>query len=1253
MHTYQAPGYYWVTLSVFDSVGGCQGFLGKDVFIDDGSGTGSCLADFAKMVDSNKVIFSDKSIGNITNWHWDFGDGTFANIKNPVHIYPNGGYYWVNLNVFDSVGGCQANIGQEVFIQDGGTGSTGCFAEFTKVVNGFTVNFSDKSLGNITNWYWDFGNGKFANVKNPVHTYQAPGYYWVTLSVFDSVGGCQGFLGKDVFIDDGSGTGNCLADFAKIVDSNKVIFSDKSIGNITNWYWDFGDGTTSVLKNPVHKYAKDGYYKVKLDVFNETTGCQGNLSKDVYIKTNEFVYTPCKADFNKLIEGSTVKFANKSIGSITNWFWSFGDGESSTKKDPVHVYEKPGIYQVLLSLYDSIGGSQDLLMQEINIVADNGEVTCNAMFSTFKTDLLVRFLDKSMGTVNKHFWNFGDGSVSHKMHPEHMFAAPGNYKVCSFVADTVSNCQSEYCEIIKVGDIACNANFAYFVNPDTRLVKISNKSTGNISKYLLDFGDGFLASKPDTSHVYQKPGVYVVTLKVFNHGTNCYAESSQEIEIKGKDKICVAAFTFASDANANKLQFKDASPTAFNKWYWDFGDANISVEKSPVHVYKQAGIYNVCLFAFNDSIGCGAERCKEVTVVKDTTVNAVAALKADFGYMVQGDSVILKDKSLGTPTNWYWTFGDGTIGKGKAISSKKYAKPGLYNVCLTVFNTNTGDKSEKCVNILAGATECNIVAGFSQFIDVSSNKVSFTDASLGDVNKYFWNFGDGRTSAANNPEHVYETPGFYLVSLAVRDTIKGCADYYADFLQVGSVDCKALFGYAVDADSLSVAFSDESKGTPATFLWNFGDGSSSKESNPLHQYGKAGLYNVSLAITDATGTCSDYVRKQVQVGNIDCSAGFTASIDSANLKAWFTKDVLGSVSNNFWTFGQGKISNEESPAHKYQFPGYYTVALNTFYAPTNCIDRHQQTILIGEEGIDCEADFFYLVENDNTVKFKDNSMGKIAKHKWFLGNGDTIGGADPVYNYMEPGYYNVCLTVTTTTGIVNTTCKQIKVNPLNMQDCYAAFNYAIDSATLTAKFSDKSYGNPDTWVWDFGDGNSQTSTADGDITHTYAQAGFYTVRLLTVNNTTGCQGKEYTLVPVNSIPDSYMAVNIAQEDETDQTKGTGKPVDFISVSSGKPAKYSWDFGDGNTTEGVNNVTHVFEAEGEYNVCLTISDPVTKEEAVACELIVVTFNDTVVPPDTVTPPDTNGTNVIGTEMLTKIVIRLCLTHLVNMQPYILN
>lgn len=148
--------------------------------------------------------------------------------------------------------------------------------------------------------------------------------------------------------------------------TNDIIhFMDFSTddGTIISWNWEFGDGVTSYLKNPVHKYMNNGYFHINLTVMDNHENV-AHLTKSIRV-----INRPPHGNFTYVSDGMTVRFMDMSSdidGTIVDWYWEFGDGHSSIQKNPGHLYATPGIYSVYLCTTDD-DGDQTHLTQEILI----------------------------------------------------------------------------------------------------------------------------------------------------------------------------------------------------------------------------------------------------------------------------------------------------------------------------------------------------------------------------------------------------------------------------------------------------------------------------------------------------------------------------------------------------------------------------------------------------------------------------------------------------------------------------------------------------------------------------------------------------------------------------------------------------------------------------------------------------------------------------------------------------------------------
>jgi PKD repeat protein len=221
------------------------------------------------------------------------------------------------------------------------------------------VTFTDSSTGSPTTWKWTFGDGTSSTLKNPTHKYSKSGTYTVTFTVSNSAG--SNTVTKAGYIKVGTPSPKPVAAFLASPTSGKapltIAFTDKSTGSPTSWKWTFGDGTTSTLKNPTHKYSKAGKYTVTLTA---TSAAGSNAkTKSSYI-TVTAVTKPVANFVGSPVSGKaplTVTFTDKSTGSPTKWKWSFGDGTSSTAKNPTHRYSKAGSYTIKFTAVNAAGSS--------------------------------------------------------------------------------------------------------------------------------------------------------------------------------------------------------------------------------------------------------------------------------------------------------------------------------------------------------------------------------------------------------------------------------------------------------------------------------------------------------------------------------------------------------------------------------------------------------------------------------------------------------------------------------------------------------------------------------------------------------------------------------------------------------------------------------------------------------------------------------------------------------------------------------
>jgi len=227
-------------------------------------------------------------------------------------------------------------------------------------------------------------------------------------------------------------------------------------------------------------------------------------------------------------------------------------------------------------------------------------------------------------------------------------------------------------------------------------------------------------------------------------------------------------------------------------------------------------------------------------------------------------NVKFTDTSTGSPTSWFWNFGDGS----KSFLQNpvhKYSKAGTYTVSLTVKNAagrNTITKS-KYITVTTKPVAAFSASPTSGRVPL---KVKFTDKSTGIPTKWKWDFGDGTKSFLQNPTHKYSKAGEYTVTLKVTNAAGINTATKSKYITVTSKPVAAFSASPTSGKSpLNVKFTDKSTGSPTKWKWDFGDGTKSFHQNPMHKYSKAGKYTVTLKVTNAAGINTATKTKYITV----------------------------------------------------------------------------------------------------------------------------------------------------------------------------------------------------------------------------------------------------------------------------------------------------------------------------------------------------------------------------------------------------
>jgi gliding motility-associated-like protein len=692
------------------------------------------------------IRFTGRGDTTVSTYEWDFGDGNTALGRSVFHAYQNFGIYEVKMMISrpNSCGKDTLKSMIRVYGPRPNLVSDDTICRGTP----FTI-----TAANALHYFWSTGANTQSITVSPTTTTT----YWVQIQDTQCIGAPDSITLYVIEpVPDFTFTEVCAGNAVTFVNNSTTI-----LDTVSSWNWNFGDNSTSSLKDPTHTYANAGNFNVTLTM-NTSQGCTASLTKPLI---NHPIPVAAFSAPN-VCQGNATPFTDLtsiiSIDTISTWNWSFGDGSTSSQPSPVHLYADTGTYNVQLIVNSNFGcadtANHNVTVYFTPVAQYTAANDCWGNAILFQNN-------SSAGSGISYQWHFGDGNTSSAQSPAHSYSTHGVYHT-ELIVTTINGCAdtaSQQVTVYAVPQASFNAQDVCDGMPVT-FNNTSSIASGTFSS-TWHFGDGNLSSNTNPIHVYADSGNYTVKLVVISDN-NCSDSISQNIRVYFQP---VADFNVQSVCLGTPSDFMNQSHVPADiTYYWNFNDGNTSNAVHPSHTYALADTFQVELIV-TTSFGC-TDSITKAAIVHPLPIPQFSARDVCLGFPI----IFINQSTIqsGSVQQYDWDFGDGN-NSTQPSPTYNYAVPGAYTVQLKATSSlGCSDSISKTFQVfpLPVATTSSTIACFGE------NNATATVYPSGGTPPYMVVWSDGQTTETAS----YLYAGTYDVtvtdanncSVTVSETVK-------------------------------------------------------------------------------------------------------------------------------------------------------------------------------------------------------------------------------------------------------------------------------------------------------------------------------------------------------------------------------------------------------------------------------------------------------------------------------------------------
>ncbi|RMG55719.1 MAG: PKD domain-containing protein [Bacteroidetes bacterium] len=879
-----------------------------------------------------------------------------------------------------------------------------------------------------------------------------------------------------------------------------------------------------------------------------------------------------------IVPNSTIPSDFSSIFPITQWS---GNGNlnlnpSTSDSSLTHLYPSPGVYSYQVYLEDTFGCSITLpgiVDLQTGVTADAGPditICSNYEFTLGTPAVAGQYYNWGPGT------NLDDSTLAQPTFTYDASSGPPNQTVFNYVLEVTDS----ICTTYDYTSVVVNPSLqADIIAPDT--VICAGDSATLIALGTLSANYTYLWSTGDTTQSITVAPNTTTTYSVILFSNGCSSlpeqqtievQSGPSAQISGDFRMCPGEGTSLTASGGQDYLWSAGG----------FTGPNITLNS----IFADSTVFVVAI----DAQGCPGT--PTAVTLRPYPLPAPSFVSDT---VCEGSSTHFQNLTsiaTGTINGYQWDFGDGSAPVPGFSPVHTFEIPGTYDVQL-IATSNRGCQDSVTIPVRVEATpeadftftnECEGLA--NQFVDNS------TIEPVGNIANYLWDFGDdGGTGAGQTVTHVYDTFGFYNVTLTVQSAA-GCSDSYTRTAFVHPNPVADFEVISACEDSVVLASSSSAVGGGLDFIndyyWNFGDPTSSTNTstrqNPTHIYPEPAVYTIVHRITTANG-CVDSVTRDVTVyPSPVADFSYDQTCENESTRFFDQSQAAPATPLTYWAWDLGvnkPVRESQNTSYRYFSDGdsTYSVML-AVRTSEGCVDTVYKDVVINPQPrTDFNASVACLFDSTTFSDQTRLASGELTSWLYDFGDGRVSTQPNPQYTYGASGFYTVTLTTVSDSGCTNSRTKQVEVRALpeiadirNDSTCFG------DQATLLA-IADPSVRLD--WLY---------SLDDAEPFHT---GNVYTTPPLPFETT-------YFVRPVSN--DRYGCVNTPQpitafvyEDETLELFSSAEivemPLAIIEFGTGSTVpltEWRWNFGDGNTSNSP-TPAHEYAVPGRYKVTATVTD----------------------------------------------------------------